>query len=51
MMDNSALEKLTEEFVQDRNKDNFVKIMEPEKAIVYVPTMMPENLMKNPRSR
>lgn len=45
MIDNSALEKLTEAFVQDRNKDNFVKIMEQlEKAVVFVPTLMPENL-------
>ena len=45
MIDNSALEKLTEAFVQDRSKENFVKIMEQlEKAVVYVPTMMPENL-------
>lgn len=41
----NALEQLTEAFVQDRNKDNFVKLMEQlEKAVVYVPTLMPENL-------
>ncbi len=45
MMDGNALEQLTEAFVQDRNKDNFVKIMEQlEKAVVFVPTLMPENL-------
>lgn len=44
-MDGNALEQLTEAFVQDRNKDNFVKIMEQlEKAVVFVPTLMPENL-------
>ncbi|MBQ6805955.1 MAG: SseB family protein [Lachnospiraceae bacterium] len=45
MTNNSVLETLTEEFVKDRSKENFVKIMEQlEKAVVFVPTMMPENL-------
>ncbi len=42
---NSALETVVLEFVKDRTKENFVKVMEHlEKAVVFVPTMMPENL-------
>ncbi|MCM1175351.1 MAG: SseB family protein [Blautia sp.] len=45
--DNSQLELAAETFAGDRTKENFVKIMEHlEKAVVYVPTMMPDNLDK-----
>lgn len=45
MIDNSQLELAVETFAKDRTKENFVKIMEHlEKAVVYVPTMMPDNL-------
>lgn len=44
-IDNSLLEQAAEAFAKDRTKENFVKIMEHlEKAVVYVPTMMPDNL-------
>lgn len=44
-IDNSLLEQAVETFAKDRTKENFVKIMEHlEKAVVYVPTMMPDNL-------
>jgi len=47
MTDNSQLELAAETFAKDRTKENFVKIMEQlEKAVVYVPTMMPDNLDK-----
>lgn len=45
MIDNSQLEVLTEAFAKDRTKENFAKVMEQlEKAVVFLPTMMPENL-------
>lgn len=45
VIDNSLLEQAVETFAKDRTKENFVKIMEHlEKAVVYVPTMMPDNL-------
>lgn len=44
-IDNSQLEAVIEVFAKDRTKENFVKIMEQlEKAVLYVPAMMPENL-------
>lgn len=44
-IDNSQLEAVVETFAKDRTKENFVKIMEQlEKAVLYVPAMMPENL-------
>ena len=45
VIDNRQLEQAAEMFAKDRTKENFVKIMEHlEKAVVYVPTMMPDNL-------
>ncbi len=45
MIDNTKLEAATEAFVQDKSKENFVGIMELlEKAVVYLPSMVPENL-------
>ncbi|MCI8774945.1 MAG: SseB family protein [Lachnospiraceae bacterium] len=47
VIDNSQLELAAETFAKDRTKENFVKIMEHlEKAVVYMPTMMPDNLDK-----
>lgn len=44
-IDNSELEAIIEEFINDRTKENFVKIMELlEKAVIYLPAMKPENL-------
>lgn len=44
-IDNSALEAASEEFINDRTKENFVKLMEQlEKAVIYMPAMKPENL-------
>lgn len=46
-IDNSRLEAAVEAFAKDRTKENFVKIMEQlEKAVLFVPTMLPENLDK-----
>lgn len=43
--DNSELEAAVEEFINNRTKENFVKIMELlEKAVIYMPAMKPENL-------
>ncbi len=45
MIDNKLLETAAGEFVKDRDKDSFVKVMELlEKAVVYLPALMPENL-------
>lgn len=45
MIDNRKLEAVTEEFAKDRSKENFVAVMEQiEKAVLYVPILMPENL-------
>ena len=45
MIDNTELEKLTEQFAKDRSKENFVKIMEQlERSTILVPTMHPENI-------
>lgn len=47
MIDNSKLEECVQTFMQSRTNENFVKIMEQlEKAVVYLPAMMPENLDK-----
>lgn len=44
-IDNSKLDILIADFMQSRTNENFAKIMEQlEKAVVYLPTMMPENL-------
>lgn len=52
MLDNSILERVTEEFAKDRVKDNFVKVMEQlEKAVVLVPSLMPENLDEETKKR
>lgn len=46
-IDNSQLESLIEIFAKDRTNENFVKVMEQlEKAVLYVPALMPENLDK-----
>lgn len=45
MIDNVKLETATEAFVKDKSKENFVSVMELlEKAVVYLPSMVPENL-------
>lgn len=45
MTDNSKLEAAAEEFLKDRTKENFVKVMEIiERSIVFLPTLIPENL-------
>lgn len=45
MADNNNLETLIEDFMKSRTNENFVKLMEQlEKSVVYLPTMMPENL-------
>lgn len=45
MIDNSVLEAAAGEFVKDKSKESFVKVMELlEKAVLYLPAMMPENL-------
>ncbi|MCM1087922.1 MAG: SseB family protein [Muribaculaceae bacterium] len=45
MKDNGQLEALAEAFVKERTKENFAKLMEQlEKSVVFLPTMMPENL-------
>ena len=47
VIDNSQLELAAETFAKNRTKENFVKIMEHlEKAVVYMPTMLPDNLDK-----
>jgi len=44
-IDNSKLEAAVEVFAKERTNENFVKVMELlEKAVLYVPAMMPENL-------
>lgn len=44
-LDNSRLESALEEFVQDRHKDNYAKVMEIlEKSVVLVPAMQPQGL-------
>lgn len=44
-IDNTKLETAAEAFLKERTKENFVSIMEQlEKAVVYLPSMMPENL-------
>ncbi len=46
-VDNSKLEAAVETFAKDRSKENFLKIMEQlEKAVLFVPAMMPDNLDK-----
>lgn len=46
-IDNSGLEDAIQAFMQDKTNENFVKIMEQlEKAFVYLPIMMPDNLDK-----
>lgn len=45
MIDNNVLETAAEEFVKEKSKESFVKVMELlEKTVLYLPAMMPENL-------
>lgn len=45
MIDNSMLEAAAAEFVKDKSKESFVKVMEQmEKSVLYLPAMIPENL-------
>ena len=47
MIDNSKLEEAVQSFMQSKTNENFVKVMEQlEKAVVYLPAMMPDNLDK-----
>lgn len=44
-IDNHELENLLEDFMKDRQKDHYVKVMEKlEKSIIIVPAMMPQNI-------
>ena len=44
-LDNSRLEQLAEEFVKDRQKEKYAKVMEIlEKSVVIVPVMQPQGL-------
>ena len=46
-IDNSKLEEAIQSFMQSKTNENFVKVMEQlEKAVVYLPAMMPDNLDK-----
>ena len=45
MIDNSMLETAADDFVKNKGKESFVKVMEAlEKAVVFLPAMIPENL-------
>lgn len=45
ILDNAQLESAVEEFVQDRQKDKYAKVMEIlEKSVVLVPSMPPQGL-------
>ena len=44
-LDNSRLEQLVEEFVKDRQKEKYAKVMEIlEKSVILVPVMQPQGL-------
>ena len=41
-IDNHELENILEDFMKDRQKDKYVKVMETlEKSVILVPAMMP----------
>lgn len=51
MADNQLLETVMETFAKDRTKENFVKVMEQlEKAVVYLPSLLPENLNEDAKA-
>ena len=44
-IDNHELENILEDFMKDRQKDKYVKVMETlEKSVILVPAMMPQNI-------
>ena len=44
-MTNQELEKLLDDFKNDRQRDKYVKVMEKlERAVVLVPSLVPENI-------
>lgn len=48
-IDNSKLEAASEEFIKDKTKENFVKLMEQlEKAVVFIPALKPEDAKITP---
>ncbi|MCM1386882.1 MAG: SseB family protein [Bacillus sp. (in: Bacteria)] len=48
MIDNSKLEALIADFMQDKSNENFTKVMEQlEKTVLYLPAMLPDKTDKN----